>query len=450
METNRFFTFLERTLMEPMGKLAQKKLIRAIMAASMSTIPFTIVGSLFLVFNVLPESIPALQGFFNATFFRFSDLYMVANSAAMSFLALYFAIVLGYEYTKIYAEEESIPLNPMNGALLSVFAVLMAIPQVSLSDGRFTRVHDEGAQILQGWAIWDGVARLGSTGIFAAIVMTIIAVQVYRLCVQKNFVIKMPDGVPEGVSRAFTALIPATLVSFLVIVMNGLFALAGTDLYGIIRIPFSFVTELTDSWLGILVIYFLVHSLWIVGIHGPNVIGAFLGPISLANMAANAEGANYVIAGEFHTAFVYAGGGGATLGLVFLMAYLAKSDRLRILGKTALVPSIFNINEPVIFGTPIIYNPYLAIPFFLAPMVTATIGYFVIKLGIMNPVMAMQPWPMPIGLSGYIATGGDIWGFIIGLLNGLIATLIYLPFFRMYDAKLVKEEQAGQNLGQSA
>jgi len=116
--------------MGPMGKISQYKIVRSIMAAGMASIPFTIVGSMFLVFNILPITFPFLADFFEATFLNFSDLYMLANSTTMGLLALYFCIVLGYEYSKIIQVEENLDLTPINGALLGVFATLMSIPQL--------------------------------------------------------------------------------------------------------------------------------------------------------------------------------------------------------------------------------------------------------------------------------------------------------------------------------
>ncbi|MFM0790661.1 PTS cellobiose transporter subunit IIC [Streptococcus suis] len=438
------FEFLEKYLMGPMGKLSQYKFVRAITAAGMASIPFTIVGSMFLVFNILPLTFshPAFVEFFNNTFAKFSDLYMLANGATMGILALYFNLALGYEFTKIYAEEEGLNLSPLNGALLSMFAFFMTLPQLVFQEGAISLVNDAEAAIVNGWAIGgSGVNRLGSVGIFTAIIMAVLAVQLYRMCVAKNWVVKMPDSVPDGVSRGFTALIPAFVVAFAVLIINGIFVGLGTDIFQVVAIPFGFVANITNSWLGLMVIYFLVQSLWIVGIHGANIIFAFVTPIALVNMAANNEGANIPLAGEFSNMFVTMGGSGATLGLIIYLAYMSKAEQLKMLGRASIAPAIFNINEPIIFGLPIIYNPALAIPFFLAPMASATVGYFAIKLGLCNPVVAQMPWPSPAGIGAFIGTGGDWRAAVVALVCAFVAFLVYLPFIRMYDEKLYKEEQ---------
>ncbi|MGZ0087415.1 PTS cellobiose transporter subunit IIC [Caldibacillus thermoamylovorans] len=441
---NRLFALLDKYLMGPMGKVASFRFVRAVMAAGMASIPFTIVGSMFLVLNVLPQTMTFLEGFFNSTFFRISDLYMLAFKATMGILALYFNLVIGYEYTKLFAEEEGLNVNPLNGALLSMFAFFMTIPQLMLKDGKISLVQqiDDHTKIISGWEMVDnGVSRLGTTGIFAAIIMAVVAVQLYRLCVKRNWVIKMPEAVPEGVSRSFTALIPAFFVAFVVLIINGILVALGTDIFKVVAVPFSFVVNIANSWLGLIIIYFLIHALWIVGIHGANIISAFTTPIVLANMEANMHGANIPFAGEFQNSFVIMGGSGSTLGLTLFIAFLAKSQQLRILGRASIAPGIFNINEPILFGLPIVYNPYLAIPFFLAPMATATIGYWAIKLHFVKPIIAQVPWPSPIGIGAFIGTGGDLMAVVVALICGIVAFLIYLPFIKLYDNKLFKQEK---------
>lgn len=437
------FNFLQKYLMGPMGKVAQFKVVRAVMAAGMASIPFTIVGSMFLVLNILPLPFPALEGLFNATFFKISDLYMIANTMTMGILSVYFAIVFAYELTSIERDEQEVDVNPLTGALLSVFAFFMCIPELVMSDGKITLLRSitESETVVNGIRMGGFVDRLGTSGIFTGIIMSFIAVELYVLCVKKKWVIKMPEVVPPGVSRSFTALIPTFVIAFAVMIINGTLVALGTDIFKIIAIPFGFVTNLTNTWLGVMVIYFLIHALWIVGIHGANIISSFLTPIVLANMAANANGAAIPLAGEFQNSYVTIGGSGATLGLVIFIAFLAKSDQLRVLGKASLVPGLFNINEPIIFGMPIVYNPYLAIPFFLAPMASASLAYFAIKLEIVKPMLAQMPWPSPVGIGAFIGSGGDWKAAVLAILCAVLAFAIWFPFIKFYDSKLLKEEQ---------
>lgn len=425
-QQNGLFGFLENHVMGPMGKLAQFKVVRAITAAGMAAVPFTIVGSMFLVFSILPQAFsfwPIVADIFSASFDKFTSLYMVANYATMGSLSLYFVLSLAYELTKIYAEEEDLNMNPLNGALLSLMAFIMTVPQIIFDGGMMKAVGSlkEGAVVVDGWAMGNGVTRFGTTGIFTAIIMAIVTVLIYRTCVKRNWVIKMPEAVPEGVSRGFTALIPGFVVAFVVIFINGALVALGTDIFKVIAIPFGFVANLTNSWIGLMIIYLLTQLLWIVGIHGANIIFAFVNPIALANMAENAAGGHYAVAGEFSNMFVIAGGSGATLGLCLYIAFAAKSEQLKAIGRASVVPA-------------------LAIPFILAPMVTATIYYFVNALHLINPVIAQVPWPTPVGIGAFLGTA-DLRAVLVALVCAVAAFLVYFPFIRVYDKKLLKEEQ---------
>ena len=360
----------------------------------MASIPFTIVGSAFLVLSVIPQAfnLQFIVDLWANSFDKIQALYLLAYKCTMGILSLYFAIVIGYEYTKIYVEEEGLNLNPLNGGLLAVFAYFLTIPELTYSKGVISAVT--GKTTIGGWTVGgDSLTRLSTSGMFTAILMSILAVQLYRLCVQKNWVIKMPEAVPEGVARSFTALIPGFVIAFAVLFINGIFILFGTDIYKVIAIPFAFVSHITNTWLGIVVIYLLVHALWIVGIHGANIVMGLVSPILLANMAQNVDGKFIAYAGEFTNSYVTIGGSGATLLLCFYIAFRAKSDQLRMLGKAAMGPAIFNINEPLIFGLPIVYNPMLTIPFILAPIVSASIGYWSVQLGLAGKAIAQTPWP---------------------------------------------------------
>lgn len=438
---NKLFEFLEKYLMGPMGKVSTWRPVRAIVAAGMASIPFTIVGSAFLVLSVIPQAfnLQFIVDLWANSFDKIQALYLLAYKCTMGILSLYFAVVIGYEYTKIYVEEEGLNLNPLNGGLLAVFAYFLTIPELTYSKGVISAVT--GKTTIGGWTVGgDSLTRLSTSGMFTAILMSILAVQLYRLCVKKNWVIKMPEAVPEGVARSFTALIPGFVIAFAVLVINGIFILFGTDIYKVIAIPFAFVSHITNTWLGIVVIYLLVHALWIVGIHGANIVMGLVNPILLANMAQNVDGKFIAYAGEFTNSYVTIGGSGATLLLCFYIAFRAKSDQLRMLGKASMGPAIFNINEPLIFGLPIVYNPMLTIPFILAPIVSASIGYWSVQLGLAGKAIAQTPWPTPIGIGAYVGSGGNMGAFVVALICALAAFVIWYPFIKMYDTKLYKEE----------
>lgn len=444
----KVFEFLEKYLMGPMGKLSTLQFVRAIMAAGMASIPFTIVGSMFLVISVIPQAFPAVQGIWDASFVKFNDLYMIANHFTMGILAVYFCLVMGYELTKIKAEEEELKLDPLNGAMLSMMAFFFTIPELAIEGGTMKLIQSitDSEHVFNGIRLGDFATRLGTEGIFTGILMACLAVWLYALCVKKNWTIRMPEAVPAGVSKSFTTLIPAFVVALVVLIVNAALVMLGFDIYKIIQIPFSFVTDITNTWYGMIIIYFLIGALWCVGIHGANIITSFTNPIVLANMAHNftavkTGGSVYAYAGEFNNCYVTIGGSGATLGLVIFMVFMAKSEQLKVLGKASIVPAFFNINEPIIFGAPIIYNPYLLVPFILGPIISSLLAFFAISTGLVSPMIAQVPWPTPVGIGAFLGTGGDIKAIILALVCVTIATVIYFPFFKVYDKKLAKEER---------
>lgn len=436
------FEFLEKYLMGPMAKVSAWRPVRAIVAAGRASIPFTIVGSMFLVLSVIPQAFPVsfIETIWENSIDKLSPLYLQAYNCTMGILSLYFAIVIGYEYTKIFVDEEDLNVDPVYGALLSVFAFFLTIPELVISNNTFDYLNVDGATI-NGWTIGgNSLDRLSTSGMFTAVLMSILAVQLYKTCIR--WAVKMPDAVPEGVSRSFSALISAAVVAIVVLIINGVFVALGTDIYNVVAIPFGFVKNIANSWIGIVVIYLLVHALWIVGIHGANIVMGLVTPILLANMAENANGAQIAYAGEFTSSYVTMGGAGAMLLACVWLAFAARSSQLKMLGRAAMGPAIFNINEPLIFGLPVVYNPILALPFMIAPIVAATIGYWSIKLGFAAVSIMQTPWQTPIGLGAYVGSGGSIGALITALLCAVASFIIWYPFLKMYDNQLLKEESA--------
>ena len=436
------FEFLEKYLMGPMAKVSAWRPVRAIVAAGRASIPFTIVGSMFLVLSVIPQAFPVsfIETIWENLIDKLSPLYLQAYNCTMGILSLYFAIVIGYEYTKIFVDEEDLNVDPVYGALLSVFAFFLTIPELVISNNTFDYLNVDGATI-NGWTIGgNSLDRLSTSGMFTAVLMSILAVQLYKTCIR--WAVKMPDAVPEGVSRSFSALISAAVVAIVVLIINGVFVALGTDIYNVVAIPFGFVKNIANSWIGIVVIYLLVHALWIVGINGANIVMGLVTPILLANMAENANGAQIAYAGEFTSSYVTMGGSGAMLLACVWLAFAARSSQLKMLGRAAMGPAIFNINEPLIFGLPVVYNPILALPFMIAPIVAATIGYWSIKLGFAAVSIMQTPWQTPIGLGAYVGSGGSIGALITALLCAVASFIIWYPFLKTYDNQLLKEESA--------
>lgn len=433
-------------MMKVLGKFSGSRFVRAIMGAGYSIIAFSIIGSMFLILTVLPQVITAkgFVDFYANTIGRFNNIYTVIYNATMGIIAIFFAGSFAYNYTEIYRDEEKLNLDPLNGVFLTLMALFITVPQLVWKNGtaQWVNILKANNVVANGYGVsGSGLTRIGATGIFTGLIVAWLTVQIYRFCIKHNWRIKMPASVPAGVANSFSAMIPGFMVAIVIAVIDIILIVCGTDIFEILYIPFSFISTIAGSWYGVLIIFFLIGLLWWFGIHGATIISSFYQAVVLSNMAANAAGAHYVFAGEFTNAFVFMGGSGATLGMAMWMAFAAKSKQLRELGKLEAVPAIFNINEPILFGLPIVYNVHLFVPFLLAPMTCSMVAYAAIAMRLVPKIIVQQPWPTPIGLGGMIATAS--WqGFVLAVVNAIIAFFIWYPFIKHYDNQLLKKEQA--------
>ena len=434
-------------MMKILGKFSGSRFVRAIMGAGYSIIAFSIIGSMFLVLTVLTQVITAkgFVDFYNNTFGRFNNIYTVIYNATMGIIAIYFAGSFAYNYADIYRKEENLLLDPLNAVFLTLMGLFITVPQLVWKGGNtvFVNILKKDNVIAGGYGVsGSGLTRIGATGIFTGLIVAWLTVQIYRFCIKHNWRIKMSASVPSGVANSFTALIPGFVIAIVIALIDVILIVLGTDIFQLLFIPFSFVSNIANTWWGVLIIFFLIHFLWWFGIHGATIISSFYQAIVLSNMAANASGAHYVFAGEFSNAFVIMGGSGATLGMALWMAFASRSKQLRELGKLEAVPAVFNINEPLLFGLPIVYNVRLFVPFLLAPMTCSMVAYAAIATHLVPKIIVQQPWPIPVGLGGMMATAS--WqGAVLALVNAVVAFLIWYPFIKHYDNELLKKEQAG-------
>ena len=428
------------------GKFAGSRFVRAIMDAGYSVISFSIIGAALLILNVLPQAmpIPGFAAFYANTLGRFSGLFQVVYNSTMGILALVFAGTFAYSYTDIYRREEKIDLVPMNGLMMFLMAFFITVPELIWKNGavQFITTFTKTKMVAGGYeASTNGITRIAAVGIFTGLVIAWLTVQIYRYTVKHNWRIKMPASVPSGVSNSFSALIPGFCIAVVVALIELILVTLGTDIFQVLYIPFSFISAIADTWWGFLIIIFLIHFLWWFGIHGATIMSSFYTPIVLANMAANVNGANHFFAGDPMNSFVIIGGSGATLGMAIWLAFGSRSAQLREIGKVELVPAIFNINEPLLFGLPIVYNINLLVPFICAPLASGLVGYIAVTSHLVPKIIVQQPWPTPVGLSGYLATTS--WqGAVLSIVCALVAFLVWFPFIKHYDNVLLKKEQA--------
>lgn len=415
-------------------KFANARGTLAIKDGIMLTMPLTLIGSIFLLIACFPiESFGKLMvSIFGANWQ--APLFQVSG-ATFDIMAL--VAVFGIAYN--FAKNEN--CEPVPAGILSMVSFLVVMP--SFVTGKSGDVI--GGVILKSWT--------GGKGMIAAIIIGLFTGYVYSWFINRNIKITMPEGVPAGVATAFSALIPGFFIVTVSMVAYALFhCFSGKTfieiIYTALQIPLQ---GMTDSLGGAIGMPFVVSFLWWFGIHGASLVGGVMGSLLQANGLANQELVNkgihlvagqnaHIVTQQFLDQFITFGGSGMTLGLVLAMIFLAKSSHLKTLGKLSLIPGLFNINEPILFGFTIVLNPMMFLPFILVPTLSGIITYFAILSGLVPPFTAVQvPWTTPPVLSGLIVGG---WrAALLQILLIIMATAIYLPFLKMQDSQSLENER---------
>lgn len=437
--------FMDEKLSTPMAKLAEQRHLRAIRDGIIATLPLIIVSSMFLVIAFLPNSMPQDWGI-TQFIMEHQTKILLPYRVSMYIMTLYAVFGIGYSLSNSYE------LDGLSGGILAELAFLLtiipsAIPAqteaVATLAAQNADLTDYLASLPSGFVLPMG--NLGSAGMFVGILAAFFAVEVYRFTQKSGFKISMPPQVPTSVARSFESLTPTAIILLAVATVT---MFLGIDLHGIVGKIVSPLIHATDTLPSVLVLIFLVTFFWSFGIHGVSIVGSLARPLWLILLEENTTAFSVggtipnIAAEPLYQWFIWIGGSGATLALAFLFAFAAKSSYGKALGKTSLIPSIFNINEPMIFGAPIVLNPMLIIPFIIAPLVNGTIAYLLTSMGMINRVVATPPWTLPGPIGAFLACGNDWRASVLCIALIALDFVIYYPFFKMYDKKLLADEQA--------
>ncbi|HEU6241168.1 TPA: PTS sugar transporter subunit IIC, partial [Streptococcus pneumoniae] len=295
--------------------------------------------------------------------------------------------------------------------------------------------------------IGDAISKVwfGGQGIIGAIIIGLVVGSIYTFFIKRKIVIKMPEQVPQAIAKQFEAMIPAFVIflsSMIVYILAKSLTNGGTFIemiYSAIQVPLQ---GLTGSLYGAIGIAFFISFLWWFGVHGQSVVNGVVTALLLSNLDANKamlasgnlslENGAHIVTQQFLDSFLILSGSGITFGLVVAMLFAAKSKQYQALGKVAAFPAIFNVNEPVVFGFPIVMNPVMFVPFILVPVLAAVIVYGAIATGFMQPFSGVTlPWSTPAILSGFLVGGWQ--GVVTQLLVLAMSTMVYFPFFKIQD-----------------
>lgn len=294
-------------------------------------------------------------------------------------------------------------------------------------------------------------AFTGTKGLLTAFIAAFVTVNVYKVCVKNNVTIRMPEEVPPNISQVFKDLIPFTVSVVLLygfeLIVKGTLGVTVAESIGTLLAP---LFSAADGYLGITLIFGAYAFFWFVGIHGPSIVEPAIAAITYANIDANlqliqaGQHADKVITSGTQMFIVTMGGTGATLIVPFLFMWICKSERNRAIGRASVVPTFFGVNEPILFGAPIVLNPIFFVPFIFAPIVNVWIFKFFVDTLNMNSFSANLPWVTPGPLGIVLGTNFQVLSFILAGLLVVVDTIIYYPFVKVYDEQILEEERSGK------
>ncbi|WP_314065172.1 PTS sugar transporter subunit IIC [uncultured Vagococcus sp.] len=418
-------------LQEKLGPIAYKldsnRYLSAIKTGFFVAMPLLIIGSIFLLITQLPFD-PYLNMMESILGKDWMSLFLKVNDMTMNVMTIFVILGIAKELGKYYHVDEA---SSQAAAILAFFILTPIITSEAGETGL-------------------PIGNFGASGLFVGMITAILAVEIFRWVVQKGWVIKMPDSVPSNVATSFSALVPGVFVA---VIFNFIrigftftsFETAHNFIFEVLQTP---LLALGSSLPATIIVLLFEALLWAFGIHGSNIIGAVMTPIWTALAVENAQAfasgdvLPNIVNAQFYGNFIKLGGSSATIGLAIACVLMAKSTQFKTLGKLSIAPAIFNINEPLIFGIPIVLNPIMLIPFIAAPVIMCIIAYTAMATGLV-PITngILLPWTMPAVVSGFILSG---WrGALLQIVQIFLSFAIYYPFFKMEDRRAYDVEIGG-------
>ncbi len=408
---------LSQRIAPALTALSENVYLTAIRAGMVSVAPLTIIGGLFMIVTYLPVS------GWEARVAPYSQLLQLPVTATFGLLAVFVCFSIAYEFGKQLKQEAIV-----SASLATLVFLMISLKKEDLS---------------------LNMEALGSKGLFTAIIIALLAVRIQKFFTDRNLVIKLPDNVPDVVYESFLSLIP---MLFLVVLFWGIRFGLGFDINQGMQQVFKPLLFALNTLPGILVYAFLVTLLWSVGINGDNAMDAIVAPIFLQFLAQNVEARAqghvlpYVTANGFFTTFVNVGGTGATIALALIMVN-SKEPGFRKISRLSLPTQIFQINEPIFFGFPIVLNPIFMVPYVLNAMILTTGTFLLMHWNIIQRPFINVPWTTPPIIGHYLVSGGDWKAAVWGVVSLLIAMTVYYPFAKAAERqRLAAEEQKAHTL----
>ncbi|WP_326975068.1 PTS sugar transporter subunit IIC [Caproicibacter sp. BJN0012] len=420
----------QNSIQAKMGAFSENKYIKSVSNGMIFIMTPIIVGSLFTLLANFPVS--AYTDFINAH--GITEILNIPIDFTTNIMAVLAVFAIAYNLAYQFKED---------GVMAGILALICFFIVTPLSKIKINNVATDFISF--DW--------LGAKGLFVAILIGLLTARVYVFCQKKGFSIKMPDSVPPAVSKSFNALIPGFVTSILALVVASIFKLTPFGsldqfIYTLVQTPLQ---GLSNSYGAMMVVTFAVGFLWFFGLHGSNIVlQGIMMPLYLSldmqNMAAYQAGKPLpnIIGWQFFVCYVIFSGAGVTIGLTLLMAFRAKSQQYKMLGRLALPTAIFNINEPITFGTPVVLNPVIGPFYILTPLITATIAYVATAIGLVPRLSGVQiPWPTPIIFSGILEGSWRI--AVLQVVLVIVSVAIYSIPFKKLEKKAYETENRGED-----
>lgn len=428
---NNFLEKLEEKMQKVLLPLSTKLTNEPHLAALKNGMTITIALMIIGGFSMLLAVPPVPEGTTNSFLMGWKSWAAANNGLLMAPFNLTIGIISVYvAFGVTYALAKEYKIEPTSASVLSVFLFWL------------TSASTVGVEGLGNVSALD---QLGAKGMFYAIIVSFIVCDVMKLFYKSGFKIKLPEQVPSNVSAPFESLIPAVVLTILFVLLNALCVnKTGGNLSTLIFTIIKPLMSASSSLPATLMLSMLLSFFWFFGIHGNNMISGVLTPIATANLANNANvyvtgsGTIQPLAGPFLTVF----GNWMTYPAMMLCFFLvAKSASLKSLRKVALVPDLFNINEPLTFGVPVVMNLLIAVPIMIMNMINCTIAYLLISSGAMNGFSVSLPFTVPGIINIFLSSGGDLRSIIVWIGLFALSVVLLLPFVKIYDKQLLREEQ---------
>lgn len=401
-------------LQSALNRASDNVYLASVRAGMVAIVPLTIIGGLFMIVSYLP--VPGWE----ARVAPYLPLLQVPVTATFGLLAVFACFAVAYELGKHLHQEAVVSASMATAVFLMI--------QINAAD-----------QAL----VMDG---LGSRGLFTAILVAIVSVRVQKLFADRNLVIRMPVQVPDVVYQSFLSLVPLV---FLFVAFWAIRFVLGIDVDGLVQAAFAPLVFALNTLPGILAYAFLVTMLWSIGINGDNAVDAVVAPIFLQYLAANVAATTagqplpYVTAYGFFTAFVNVGGTGATIALAIVL-WRSKDAGFRKVSRVSMPTQVFQINEPIFFGLPIVLNPVFMIPYVLNALILTAGSYLLMHWNVIHRPFVNVPWTTPPIIGHYLVTGGDWKAAVWGAVSIVLAMLVYLPFARLAERRRLNAGTAAE------